>query len=142
MSAPCPVWGRRTEGIAMTIASRRMVRRSFDTPDETRPFQGQKGQLELVATGEGSVGRATFRPGWRWSEHVGPIVQTPSCEVAHEGYVVSGRMRIRMSDGTEEEFGPGDVMIVPPGHDAWVLGDEACVVIDWAGSTTYAKGHA
>lgn len=123
----------------MTIVSGRMVRRNLDTPDETRPFQADKGHLELVEVGAGSVGRATFRPGWRWSEHVRPIAQTPSCQAGHQGYVISGRMRIRMDDGVEEEFGPGDVMVVPPGHDAWVLGDEACVVIDWAGVTDYAK---
>ena len=95
----------------MTIASGRMVRRNLDTPDETRPFQGDKGRLELVNLDAGSVGRATFRPGWRWSEHVKPIAKTPSCEAAHQGYVISGRMRIRMDDGAEEEFGPGDVMV-------------------------------
>ena len=123
----------------MTIASGRMVRKNLDAPDESRPFQGDKGRLDLVTIGEGSVGRATFRAGWRWSDHVRPIAQTPSCEAAHQGYVISGRMRIRMDDGAEEEFGPGDVMVVPPGHDAWILGDEACVVLDWAGMTEYAK---
>lgn len=123
----------------MTIASGRMVRKSLDTPDETRPFHGDSGQLELVTVGNASLGRATFHSGWRWSEHVRPIAKTPSCQAAHEGYVISGRMRIRMDDGAEEEFGPGDLMIVPPGHDAWVLGDESCVVVDWAGMTNYAK---
>ncbi|HEX6492755.1 MAG TPA: cupin domain-containing protein [Candidatus Dormibacteraeota bacterium] len=122
----------------MTIASGRMLRKNLDAPDETRPFK-DKGQLELVTFGDASVGRATFRPGWRWSEHVAPIAQTRSCQAAHEGYVLSGRMLVRMDDGAEEEYGPGDVMIVPPGHDAWVLGSEACVVLDWAGMTNYAK---
>jgi hypothetical protein len=139
MGGTVPRAGRRNEGVAMTIASGRMVRRNLDTPDETRSFGGNTGQLELVSIGEGSVGRATFRSGWRWSQHVRPIAQTPSCQAAHEGYVLSGRMVVRMDDGAEEEFGPGDVMVVPPGHDAWVVGNDACVVLDWAGMTNYAK---
>jgi quercetin dioxygenase-like cupin family protein len=107
---------------------------------ELRPFKDGKGQLEVVETGTGMVGRATFQPGWKWSEHVKPIAGTDSCEAPHMGYVVSGRMHIVMNDGTEAEFGPGDVMIAPPGHDAWTIGDEACVAIDWQGVADYAKG--
>jgi quercetin dioxygenase-like cupin family protein len=106
---------------------------------ELRPFKDGKGQLEVVETGTGMVGRATFQPGWKWSEHVKPIAGTDSCEAPHMGYVVSGRMHIVMNDGTEAEFGPGDVMIAPPGHDAWTIGDEACVAIDWQGVADYAK---
>ena len=68
-----------------------------------------------------------------------PIAKTDSCQAAHFGYFLSGRMKVVMNDGTEEEFGPGDVMVAPPGHDAWTLGDEACVVIDWHGVADYAK---
>jgi quercetin dioxygenase-like cupin family protein len=106
---------------------------------EHRPFKDGKGQLEVVETGTGMVGRATFEPGWKWSEHVKPIAGTDSCQAPHMGYIVSGRMHIVMDDGTEEEFGPGDVMIAPPGHDAWTVGDEACVAIDWQGVADYAK---
>jgi quercetin dioxygenase-like cupin family protein len=116
-----------------------MLRKSLDTPDETRLFEGGKGQLQLVNTNTGAVGRATFQPGWRWSEHVKPIAGTESCQAAHLGYVVSGRMHVVMDDGEEMDFGPGDFSVIPPGHDAWIVGDEPCVVIDWQGFTDYAK---
>jgi quercetin dioxygenase-like cupin family protein len=116
-----------------------LVRKSLDSPEETRPFKDGKGQLELVNLDGGAVGRATFQPGWQWSKHVKPIAGTDSCQVAHAGYFISGRMVIRMDDGEELEFGPGDVMECGPGHDAWIVGDEACVVVDWAGATNYAK---
>jgi quercetin dioxygenase-like cupin family protein len=106
---------------------------------EHRPFKDAKGQLDVVETGTGMVGRATFEPGWKWSEHVKPIAGTDSCQAPHMGYVISGRMHIVMDDGTEEDFGPGDLMIAPPGHDAWTVGNEACVAIDWQGVADYAK---
>jgi quercetin dioxygenase-like cupin family protein len=117
----------------------RLLRKSLDAPEETRPFEGGSGQVELVNLEGGAVGRATFLPGWRWSEHVKPIAQTASCEAAHTGYYVSGRMRVVMDDGAEMDFGPGDFAVIPPGHDAWVLGDEPCVVIDWQGFADYAR---
>ena len=122
----------------MAVAGSRMSRRSLDSPDETRPFEA-KGYLQLVNTEAGSVGRAVFEPGWKWSEHVKPIAGTDSCQAAHVGYVISGRMHTVMDDGSTEQFGAGDVMIIPPGHDAWTLGDEPCVVVDWTGFTEYAK---
>jgi quercetin dioxygenase-like cupin family protein len=106
---------------------------------ERRPFKDGKGHLEVVETGTGMVGRATFEPGWKWSKHVKPIAGTDSCQAAHMGYVLSGRMHLLMDDGTEDEFGAGDVMIAPPGHDAWTLGNEACVMVDWQGVADYAK---
>ncbi|GGU76998.1 cupin domain-containing protein [Lentzea flava] len=111
----------------------------FDTPEETRPFEQGMGQLDLLNLDSGPVGRAVFQPGWRWSEHVKPIAGTDSCQVAHRGYCVSGRMKIVMDDGDEQEIGPGDLMVAAPGHDAWVLGDEPCVLVDWAGYNDYAK---
>ena len=105
----------------------------------TRPFEGGTGQLQLVNLEQGAVGRATFLPGWRWSEHVKPIAKTESCQAAHMGYFVSGRMKVVMNDGEEMEYGPGDFATMAPGHDAWVLGDEPCVVIDWQGFADYAK---
>ncbi|WP_434591005.1 cupin domain-containing protein [Streptomyces sp. A5-4] len=116
-----------------------LVRKSLGSPDETRPFEEKKGKLELVNCEAGPVGRATFEAGWQWSKHVKPIAKTESCQAAHSGYVISGRMKIVMDDGGADEFGPGDVMICPPGHDAWTLGDEACVVVDWSGFSDYAK---
>ena len=116
------------------------MRKSLDSPDEVRPFENDSGELQIVSIeGNGIVGRATFKPGWRWSNDVKPIAKTESCQGAHAGYVLSGRMRVVMDDGTEDEFGPGDVMIAAPGHDAWVVGDEACVVVDWQGFADYAK---
>ncbi|MFF5785590.1 cupin domain-containing protein [Streptomyces sp. NPDC012693] len=116
-----------------------IVRKSFDTADETRPFEDGKGRLDLLTSGGGSVGRAVFEPGWQWSKHVKPIAGTDSCQASHVGYVVSGRMKVVMDDGESTEFGSGDFMEVTPGHDAWVLGDDACVVLDWSGFADYAK---
>lgn len=123
-----------------TPAKRRMVttiKKSFEMPDETRPFT--KGKVEVVKLGDITAMRATFERGWRWSECLKPGVGTHSCQVAHLGYMVSGRMLIRMDDGSESEFGPGDVGRIPPGHDAWVVGNESVVFIDFQGGDTYAK---
>jgi quercetin dioxygenase-like cupin family protein len=116
-----------------------LVRMSLDSPEETRPFEGGTGQLQLVNMKEGGVGRATFLPGWRWSLHVKPIAETDSCQAAHMGYFISGRMNVVMDDGEEMEYGPGDFAIMPSGHDAWVVGNEPCIVIDWQGFADYAK---
>ncbi|WP_227979691.1 cupin domain-containing protein [Nocardia spumae] len=113
--------------------------KNFDAADETREFESGSGRLQVVQAPAGAVGRAVFEPGWRWSTHVKPIAGTDSCQAAHLGYCVSGRMRIRMDDGTESEVGPGDYMECPPGHDAWTVGDEACVMIDWAAAADYAR---
>jgi quercetin dioxygenase-like cupin family protein len=123
----------------MATVGTRLIRMSLAAPEEVRPFEEGKGKLELVNLAGGAIGRATFEPGWQWSKHVKPIAKTDSCLASHVGYLISGRMRIHMDDGTEEEFGPGDVMICPPGHDAWIVGDQACVVIDWQGFADYAK---
>ncbi|MFD4371969.1 cupin domain-containing protein [Streptomyces sp. NPDC058486] len=117
-----------------------ITRRSFDAADETRPFEGDKGRLDLLTMESGAaVGRAVFEPGWQWSKHVKPIAGTDSCMASHVGYVVSGRIHVVMDDGEEDDFGPGDFMQVTPGHDAWVVGDEPCVALDWVGFTDYAK---
>ena len=112
--------------------------KSFDSPDEVRPFEGN-GQAEVLNIGGQVVGKATFEPGWKWSENVKPIAGTDSCQVSHLGYVISGRMRVFMDDGTEKEVGPGDVMAIPPGHDAETVDDEACVVLDFGEFGDYAK---
>jgi hypothetical protein len=112
--------------------------KNFDSPDEVRPFEG-KGQAEVLNIGGKVVGKATFEPGWKWSDNVKPIAGTDSCQVSHLGYVLSGRMRVYMDDGSEAEFGPGDVMAIPPGHDAETLGDEACVSLDFGEFGDYAK---
>lgn len=115
-----------------------LERKHFDTPDETRPFQ-DRGHVKIVNIGEGVVGLATFEPGWKWSDHVKPIAGTDSCQAAHVGYVLSGHQVILMDDGTQLEIGPGDVVSIPAGHDGWTVGDEPCVVIDFAGMAVYAK---
>ena len=111
--------------------------KNLQSPDEVRRFE--KGQMEVVNIGGGVVGRATFQPGWRWSEHVKPIAGTDLCQAPHFLYQLSGRMHVVMADGREMESGPGDVAIIPPGHDAWIVGNEAVVVIDWGGAANYAK---
>jgi quercetin dioxygenase-like cupin family protein len=112
--------------------------KNFDSPDETRPFEG-KGKADVVVVGGKEVGRFTGEPGWKWSENVKPIAETDSCEVEHLGYVVSGRMKIKMDDGAEAEVGPGDVASISPGHDAEVIGDENCVLVDFGKISEYAK---
>jgi quercetin dioxygenase-like cupin family protein len=117
----------------------RLIRKNLSSPEETRPFEDGKGKVELVNLDAGGVGRATFEPGWQWSKHVKPIAGTDSCQAAHTGYFISGRMKVVMDDGEEAEFGPGDFGVIPAGHDAWIVGDQPCVVIDWQGFTDYAK---
>ena len=116
-----------------------LIRMSLDAPEETRPFESGTGQLQLVNLAEHPVGRAIFRPGWRWSQHVKPIAGTDSCQAAHLGYFISGRMKVVMDDGEEVEYGPGDFASMPPGHDAWTVGEEDCVFIAWQGFADYAK---
>lgn len=110
--------------------------KSFAEPDEVRDFP--KGRVELVKIGGGVVGRATFEPGWRWSESVQPIAGTDSCEAPHFQYHVSGVLKVVMDDGTELECRAGDVSLLPSGHDAWVVGDEPVVVVDFQGMSDYA----
>lgn len=112
--------------------------RSFTEPDEVREFPN--GKAEIVKIGGGEVGRLVFQPGWRWAKDVKPLAKTDSCEAPHFQYHVSGRLAILMDDGTQMEAGPGDVTSLPCGHDAWVVGDEPVVVVDWFGASTYAKG--
>jgi class 3 adenylate cyclase len=112
-------------------------RKRFDRPDEVRVVE--KATVELVELGELAVGRAIFEPGWRWSEHVKPIVGTESCQVHHLGYVMSGHLHVEMTDGASLEVVGGDAFEIPPGHDAWVIGDEPWVSVDWAGRRLFAK---
>ncbi len=113
--------------------------KNIDTPDEKHTFE--HGEVEIVNLTGITIGRATFRPGWRWSTDVKPIVGTGSCQVMHTSYVVSGRFHVQMDDGAELDLGPGDAHVVPAGHDAWVVGDEPCVTIDFAATSTFLTGH-
>ncbi len=112
--------------------------KSLDSPDEVRPFAAH-GSIAVVQVGDTTVGRGTFEPGWRWSNDVQPIAGTGSCQAHHTLAIISGRMAIAPNAGAEYEIGPGDIAEIPPGHDAWVVGDEACVAIDWTGVARYAK---
>jgi hypothetical protein len=122
-----------TQGTATHITEHR----SFAEPDEVRTFP--HGRAEIVTVGGGEVGRLVFEPGWRWSQDVRPIAGTASCSAPHVQYHVSGRLAIRMDDGTEFVAGPGDVTSLPSGHDAWVVGDEPVVTVDWYGVSNYAR---
>jgi hypothetical protein len=107
------------------------------TPHESRQFRAH-GHIDVITLGDFTLGKSVFEPGWRWSDDVKPIAGTDSCQTRHTGICVAGRMTVRMDDGTEGEVGPGDVVVIEPGHDAWVVGDEACIVYD-TGVAAYAK---
>jgi quercetin dioxygenase-like cupin family protein len=106
-------------------------------PDETRRMD--KGKMDIANLGDVTIGRFTLEPGWKWSTSVKPMVHTDSCQQHHTGYIISGKMKVRMNDGTEMVCGPGEAAIIPPGHDAWVEGDESCVGIDFTGAKTYGQ---
>ena len=109
---------------------------NFDSPAEVREFE--KGRFEVYSVGPKTLGRATYEPGWRWTEHVGAGTGETSCPVEHVGLVLSGRAAVKMDDGTEKVMGPGDFFYVPPGHDSWVVGDEPYVSLHIMGSEEYA----
>ena len=109
----------------------------FGSPDEVREFHN--GKAEILKVGDAEIGRLVLEPGWRWSNDVKPIAQTESCEAPHFQYHVAGTLGIAMDDGTEMVAKPGDVTSLPKGHDAWVIGDEPVVVIDWFGASNYGK---
>jgi quercetin dioxygenase-like cupin family protein len=115
-----------------------MEKKSMNLPDEIRTFE--KGKLELTTFKNGTtIGRITLEPGWSWDKCVKPIVKTNSCQAPHIQYMISRRIKVIMDDGSEEEFGPGDTAVVPPGHNAWVVGNETVVGIDFTGLNDYAK---
>jgi hypothetical protein len=111
--------------------------RDFSSPDEVRTFDN--GKIDILNLGMGTIGRAVFQPGWRWSKDVKPIAGTEWCEAPHFQYQVSGHLHVQMQDGTEFEVGPGEVIYLASGHDAWVVGDEPVVGVDWNGAINYAK---
>ena len=119
----------------MTAQTTEHVR--FAEPTETRTFN--HGRLELLHVGESDIGRLVLQPGWRWSNDVKPLAGTDLCEAPHFQYHVAGTLRIHMADGTEFDAVPGDVTSLPSGHDAWVVGDEDVVVVDWFGASNYAR---
>jgi len=115
---------------------------NLERDGEVREFKAH-GHAVVGSAGGAALLVGTFEPGWRFSVDVGPIVGTTSCQTHHLGYALSGRMRVQMEDGTEVDIGPGDLFDLPAGHDAWVLGDEPCVMVDTSPEATrYAKGAA
>jgi hypothetical protein len=118
-----------------------IAKKNLEQPEEVRKFPN--GKVELVTIGEITFGKGTFQPGWKWSESVKPIAKTDSCQAPHTQFHISGRLHVKMDDGTEVEYGPGDVGVIPPGHDAWVVGNAPAVVLDFTGFTHYAEsaGH-
>jgi quercetin dioxygenase-like cupin family protein len=129
---------KREKGGRRMDDSETLKAKSVEAPDESRIFDN--GKLDIVHVDEVTAGRFTLEPGWRWSENVKPLVGTDSCQVLHTGYVVSGRMHVVHEDGTEGEVGPGDVYVVRPGHDAWIVGEETYVGVDFSSETErYAK---
>ena len=123
--------------LAANGIDRTILVQTRSSEDETREFP--KGKAEILNIGGGAVGRLIFQPGWRWSRDVKPLAKTKSCEAPHFQYHVSGRLAILMDDGKEFVAGPGDVTALPSGHDAWVVGDEPAVVVDWCGASEYGK---
>jgi hypothetical protein len=113
--------------------------KNMDAADERRTFE--HGSLDIVNLTGATIVRAIFRPGWKWSTDIKPLVGTESCQLAHTGYIVSGRLGVCMDGGREYAFGPGDAHVVSPGHDAWVVGDEPCVALDFAATGNALAGH-
>jgi hypothetical protein len=126
--------------VSLTVmSSAKILAKSFSSPDEVRTFE--KGKIEILNfTNSGvTIGRGTLEPGWSWEKCIKPLVKTDSCQASHTAYVISGRIRTRMNDGTEIEGGPGDTAVIPPGHNSWVVGDEPCIMIDFTGMKDFAK---
>ena len=115
---------------------KKLESKSFNTTDEIRTFS--KGKVELVKVGGVTIGRAVLEPGWKWSECLKSIAKTNSCEAPHFQYHVSGVLKVKMDDGAEKEFKAGDISFLPSGHDAWVVGKEPVVVVDFQGMVDYA----
>jgi hypothetical protein len=111
--------------------------KSLGVPDKTRPLG--RGQAEIVTLEETTIARVTLRPGWQWSVDARPAGRTGSCDMAHCGYVISGCLAVRMDDGTLLQLKSGDAFRIPPGHDAWVIGDRPCVFVDFEGFREYGK---
>ncbi len=111
--------------------------KSHDSPDEVR--SPDKTRVEVVRFAGFTLGRFNFQPGWRWSECVKPVVKTDSCQASHVGYAVSGRITVRLNDGTEKTISAGESYTIPPGHDAWVEGNEPFVGIEVMSAEQYAK---
>lgn len=114
-----------------------LMKKNLATPDEVREFP--RGRIELAHLGDTTIARITLRPGWRWSQDIKSLAGTETCLVGHIQYVLSGRLTVRMDDGMQMDLEPGDAAVIPPGHDAWVAGDEPCVLVDFGGMKNYTE---
>ena len=123
--------------MATPVAVTKFEVRSHNSPDEVR--SPDKTRVEVVRLEGFTLGRFNFAPGWRWSECVKPVVKTDSCQASHVGYAVAGTIIVRLQDGTEQTIAAGDAYTIPPGHDAWVVGDETFVGIEVMSAEQYAK---
>jgi hypothetical protein len=129
--------GEAMGGTGPTATMRSIEAKNFRDPDDVREFPNSR--ADVVEVGGMLVGRVELQPGWRWSEHVKPTARTESCQAPHTGVALSGRLHVRMDDGTEMEVGPGDAHVIRPGHDAWVVGNEPYVAFDWTGLGIWGK---
>ena len=121
----------------MTSDQVTVILKRFETPDEVRVLQ--KGRYEVVHIGGMTIGRATYEPGWKWSEHVGPSVGAARCHVEHVGLVLSGTATAAFEDGTVFELRAGELFYIPPvPHDSWVVGDQPYVSLHFLGAAHYA----
>jgi hypothetical protein len=126
--------------VGVEVRSQQMTtidKRNIAAPDESRKFQAH-GHVDVVTLGDFTIGKGRFEPGWQWSKDVKPIAGTDSCMTRHTGICLSGSMTVRSNDGTEVTVEAGDVFVLEPGHDAWTVGDEPCIMLD-TGVAAYAK---
>ena len=123
------------KGLVMT-STQPLEHVSFESPDEVR--EGDNWRLELLNLAGGAQVGLNVQPGWKWSQDVKPVAGTDLCMAPHQQYQLSGHMHVVMSDGAEFDTGPGEIVSLPPGHDAWVVGDESVVAIDWQGASVWA----
>lgn len=121
------------------MATATWKKRNFTNSDEVREFPNNSGSMKVIDLGQEALGYVTYGVGWKWSTDMKAAVGTDSCQATHNFYVLSGRMAIVSAEGKEFEVGPGDVVYVAPGHDAWTVGEEPCVCLDWTAARGYAK---
>jgi quercetin dioxygenase-like cupin family protein len=126
--------------MAAPVYVRKLESKSHNSPDELRT--PAKTRVEVVRLGDHTLARFNFEPGWRWSECVKPVVKTETCQLSHVGYLVSGRLTVRLNDGTQKTIGAGESYAIPAGHDAWVEGSEPAVAIEVLSAEVYAKPGA
>lgn len=119
------------------VAVTTFTSKSHGTPDEVRT--PNRARVEIVRLEGFTIGRFVFEPGWRWSESIKPVAKTDTCQLSHVGYAISGRLTVRLKDGTQKTFAPGESYTIPPGHDAWVEGNERFVGIEVMSADQYAK---